>query len=116
MTLTTEVETELNIVLGLLVDGEYTVLEAMTKGKQLTAAEMREAVESYGRTLVRPPNGALPPDVDVFPIQGAGPRRLFAVMPLMTAEEGRSDLTVELILVEAAPQLWSIEIQNIHVL
>lgn len=77
---------------------------------------MRETVESYGRTLSRPPGGDLPPGLDVFEVDGARPRRLFAVMPLMTAEEFRSDLTVELVFIEAAPQLWIIEIENIYVL
>jgi hypothetical protein len=34
----------------------------------------------------------------------------------MTVEEGLSDLTVELAFVAVAPQLWVIEIENIHVL
>ena len=37
-------------------------------------------------------------------------------MPLMTAEEGRSDLTVELTLTEVEPRFWFVEIENIHVL
>lgn len=116
MSLTDEIATELNIVLGLLVDGEYKTLESMTKGKNLTAAEMREAIESYGRTLTLPPEGELPPDLDVFELDGPPPRRIFAVMPLMTEEEGRSDLSVELTFTEVAPHLYVISIENIHVL
>jgi hypothetical protein len=70
MNLTAEVSTELNIVLELLVEGEYEVLESMTKGKNPTAAEMREAVVSYGRTLTRPPAGELPPGLEIFRGQG----------------------------------------------
>ncbi|MFD0746734.1 hypothetical protein ACFQ1L_36410 [Phytohabitans flavus] len=53
MSLLAEITTELNIVLGLLVDGEYPALESMTKSKNLAAVEMRAAVETYGRTLAR---------------------------------------------------------------
>lgn len=110
------IEAALHGVLGLLVSGEYEVLEAMTKGRHLSADEMREAVETYGRTLVQPPEGELPPDVDVFGVEDEYPRRLAVVMPLMTKEEGRSDLSVELTLTEVAPSLWLTEIDNIHVL
>jgi hypothetical protein len=37
-------------------------------------------------------------------------------MPLTTKEEGRSDLSVELTLIEVMPGLWLTEIDNIHVL
>jgi hypothetical protein len=116
VTLQPAVETALRTVLGLLVDGEYEVLDAMTNGKALSAAEMREAVESYGRTLVLPPDGNLPADLDVFEVAGSLPRRLAVVMPLTTKEEGRSDLSVELTLTEAMPGLWVTEIDNIRVM
>src|SRR5262249_28316950 len=101
---------------GLLVDGDYDVLEAMTQGRHLSAGEMREAVESYPGTLVLPPDGQLPEDLDVFEVAGATPRRLAAVMPLMTKEEGRCDLSVELTLIEFGRGLWITEIDNIHVM
>jgi hypothetical protein len=110
------VEAALRTVLGLLVDGEYEVLAAMTKGRNLSAAEMRDAVESYGRTLVLPPGGKLPADLDVFEVNGSFPRRLAAVMSLTTLEEGRSDLSVELTLNEVAPGFWFTELDNIHVM
>jgi hypothetical protein len=111
-----EVEAALHAVLGLLVDGEYDTLASMTQGKQMSATELRDAVESYGRTLIHPPDGEFPPDLDVFPVEDAVPRRLIATMPLLTKEEGRSDLTVELMLIELSPNLWLTEIQNIHVM
>src|SRR5256885_9347003 len=52
----------LHAVLGLLVDGEYETLAMMTQGKRLSATELRDAVESYGRTLIHPPEGEFPPD------------------------------------------------------
>jgi hypothetical protein len=116
VTIEPAVRTALRTVLGLLVDGEYEVLDAMTKGRNLSAAQLREAVESYGRTLVLPPDGALPADLDVFEVAGSSPRRLAVVMPMTTKEEGRSDLSAELTLIEVAPRLWVTEIDNIHVL
>jgi hypothetical protein len=36
--------------------------------------------------------------------------------PLWTAEEGRSDLTLELRLIEFAPEAYEVEIEDLHVL
>jgi len=47
-------------VLGLLAHREYETLAAMRQGKNVTAADIQAAVESYGRILVKPPDGELP--------------------------------------------------------
>ncbi|BCB74473.1 hypothetical protein Pflav_008830 [Phytohabitans flavus] len=57
----------------------------------------------------------MPAGVDVIELEGS-PRRLFVVLPLMTEEEGVSDLSVEMMFTEVAPHLWLIAIENIHVL
>jgi hypothetical protein len=87
----------------------------MTSGRRLSAADIRDAVKSYGRTLVRPPDD-LPDDLELTEVRGDGPRRVAATMSLYTAEEGRSDLSLELQLTEVAPRLWTVQIDNIHVL
>jgi hypothetical protein len=87
----------------------------MTSGKRLSAAEIRDAVESYGRTLVSPPDD-LPADLELVDVRGDGPKRVAATMSLYTAEEGRSDLSLELQLTEVAARLWTVQIDNIHVL
>jgi hypothetical protein len=108
--------TAIRTTLGLLVDGEYDTLAAMTSGKRLSGAEIRDAVRSYGRTLVQPPGDGLPDDLELVDVHGDGPRRVAATMSLYTAEEGRSDLSLELLLTAVAARLWTVQIDNIHVL
>jgi hypothetical protein len=54
--------------------------------------------------------------LELVEVPGDGCRRVAAVMSLWTIEEGRSDLTLELLLTEVAPGLWSVQIDNVHVM
>lgn len=102
-------------IIALLVGKEYESLAAMTQHERLTAEEIKDAVESYGRTLTMPPGG-LPDDLDFIEIDGAEPRRVAAVMSLWTVEEGQSDLSLEATFTEISPRLWLGQIDNIHVM
>ncbi|HEX6207981.1 MAG TPA: hypothetical protein VF058_06425 [Actinomycetota bacterium] len=101
-------------VVDLIVRGEFETLESMTRGRRLTASELRASVEAYGRKLARPPEEAWE-EIDVVEVESES--RIYNVhIPLWTEEEGRSDLTLELTLTEFAPGLFSIEVDGIHVL
>ncbi|MFE9191041.1 hypothetical protein ACFYL6_15640 [Micromonospora sp. NPDC007208] len=108
--------TALQVVLGLLADREYETLASMTGEERLSADEIRTAVESYGRTVVRPPGDGLPPDLDVIEVEGEGRRRVAATMSLWTVEEGRSDLSLQLLLTEIADGLWTVRLDDIRTL
>jgi hypothetical protein len=111
----TPLETAIRVVIDLLIRGEYGVIEKMTQGRRLSAAELEDAVTSYGRRLVGPPDGWLNL-VDVVPIDEGELSSFFAAVPLWTEEEGRSDLTVELRLTEIAQQVYDTEVLDLHVL
>lgn len=102
------------MIVKALAEGAYDVVAAVTRRTRLTEAEIREAVVSYGRTLTVPP-GVVPPDMRVKVIEGT-PRRMFATMSFWTVEEGQSDLSLEMQIVELAPGMWLDEIHNIRVL
>lgn len=104
------------VAVGLLVDGEYDALAQMTHGERLSEAEIRSAVEDYGRTLILPPGGDVAPYVDRYEVADTEPRQVNLDVDLWTQEEGRSDLTLELNLVERAPGLWGVRIYGIHVM
>jgi len=55
-------------------------------------------------------------NIDVIEIEGRAPRQWSVRFDLWTAEEGRSDLTLELTLTENNKELYGVEIDNIHVL
>ena len=101
-------------VLEALIRGDYAAAEVLTGGQRLTAAEMEQAIVDYGRTLVHHP-------VDISPrsivdIEPSAPEQWSVYVDLWTAEEGRSDLTLELTLTESSRDSYDVQIDNIHVL
>ncbi|WP_132649815.1 DUF7668 domain-containing protein [Rubrivivax gelatinosus] len=80
---------------------------------RMAAETLRIAVESYGRRLVQPPHYDL---ADFVAVEGAVAPTWSVVVPLFTAEEGRSDLSLELTMVEKAPGEWEAEVDDLHVL
>jgi hypothetical protein len=109
------VEVAVRVIVDLLVRGQYETVERITEGMRLSAAEIAEAIEEYGRALVAPDPDAWWPVVEVTPVT-AEPGKYHVAAPLWTREEGRSDLTVELWLTEFAPGLYRPTLLNIHVL
>jgi hypothetical protein len=103
-------------MVSLLVDREYEALAAMTRNERYTATDLEEAVVAYGRVLVSPPDDGIPPDLELFEVEGSVPRTVAAVMNLWTAEEGKSDLSLELMFKEIRPGLWLNSIENLHVM
>ena len=91
--------------------GNYGRLEAEGKLGELTAEDLREAVEDYGRTIVPLPDEAFD-RVDYYEKQYE-PGWLLDV-PIYTEEEGASDLTLELETQESDPA--SVVVRNLHVL
>lgn len=86
----------------------------MTRGRRLSAEELRGAVAGHGRTLV-----PLPPEeldsLDVVEIAGAEPAAYSVVVDLWT-EEGRSDLSLELRLVDRDDGAFEVEVMDVRVL
>jgi hypothetical protein len=82
-------------LVDLLIEGEYDGAADLTASDRLPSAEIRVAIEEYGRTLIRIPAGgwAL---LDVISITNPASDASWSVrLPLWTAEEGRSDLEVQ---------------------
>ena len=108
-------ETAVRVIIDLLVRGQFDTVERVTGGRRLSAERLAEIIASYGRTLVASGDDWWD-TVEVTPID-AGDRGAFHVAaPLWTEEEGRSDLTVELRLIESATQVYEAEVLDIHVL
>ena len=98
-----------------LVAGDFASIERTTLGVRLSAADLRQAVVGYGRTLIMPPASALD-QLDVIEVDGSDPRAWSVRVDLWTAEEGRSDLSLECTLVDRAGDLLGVEVDNLHVL
>jgi hypothetical protein len=99
-------------IVAKLAAGQFAQIEQLTLGRRLSAGDMRKAVASYGRTLL-----VMPPDavglIDYIRISSESAWSVVA--PLHTAEEGLSDLSLEMTLRESGPGTYDIEIDNIHV-
>ena len=102
------------VIVDLLVRGEYETVERVTRARRLTSRELADAVARYGRTLVTPRAGWWE-SVEITPVRAQG-RVFHAAVPLWTAEEGRSDLTLELELSEIAAGVYETSVEDIHVL
>jgi hypothetical protein len=76
---------------------------------------MARATQEYPGRLVMPPDQSIP-EVDVVEIAGASPSAWSVNIPLWTAEEGRSDLTLQVTMRDSAEDLLDVEIDDIHVL
>lgn len=99
-------------VIELLACGEYAAVERLSGGVRLPAEAMAAAIAEYGRRLVSPPAGAIP--FDVVPHADGGGWSVN--VPLRTAEEGRSDLTMQLTVRRGPGAAHRIEVDDIHVL
>jgi hypothetical protein len=102
-------------VLEYLVASDYAAIEQLTRGRRLTESMLRSAIEDYGRTLVMPPPSCLA-TLDVVSISGARPAAWSVRVDLWTAEEGRSDLSLECTISARPEGGLSIEVDNLHVL
>ena len=102
-------------VVPLLVGARYFDLEKLTGGVRLSAGELKGAVESYGKKLRLPPPEAVEPR-SVVEIKSASPMRWSVYVDLWTEEEGRSDLTLEMTVIDGPGASHSIEIDDLHVL
>ncbi len=109
-----ELETAVGVVISLLVRGEYATVEALTRGRRLSATEIEYAVRSYGQRLCQPPPGCWQ-RASVVPVVGVAPAVVMVDVPLWTDEEGESDLVLSLRLTEIATRAFATEVLDLHV-
>ena len=99
-------------VVGLLAAGDYNALERISEGNRLSADELRQAVEDYGRTVLPSPVECEEPAA----VTDAEPQSWWVDVGLHTAEEGRSDLTLSLTLIDSPEALYGVQVDDLHVL
>jgi hypothetical protein len=110
-----ELERVVARIMQLLAASDYYAIESLTNGVRLSAAEIEHAIREYGRQVVVPPRTAFEL-MDATEIVTATAGTWSVTMPLWTAEEGRSDLSLEMTIVVTDGSATVIELDNIHVL
>ena len=97
-----------------LVHERYEALEADVRSGRLTANELREATSRYGRHLTLPPEDTFL-TLDTCKVEGQPVPTWSVELPMWTLEDGKSDWTLDLIVIERSPGLSSVEIDDLHV-
>ena len=101
-------------IVELLGAKDYDQIVRTTGGQRLDAAAIEAAIRGYGKTLVSPPD-SIYDHLDAIRVQNIHPPRWSVRVGLWTADEGRSDLSVELTVIEDESG-YVIELDDIHVL
>ncbi len=99
-----------------LVNQKYQEIEKKSSGVRLTADEISRGISDYNSELIMPPEADFEDSMDVIEIMNSNPRAWSVRYNLWTKEEGRSDLTIELTLIDNEGNNWIVEVDNIHVL
>ncbi len=102
-------------IINLLVSKEYQKLEELSKGIRLNQYEIKQSITDYSDELIFPLSDDLK-NIDVIEIIDSNPQSWSVRYDLWTKKEGRSDLSLEVTLIDNNEKLLNIEIDNIHVL
>lgn len=102
-------------LVNLLVDKKYSEIADWSKKKRLTEKEIKEAIDEYGQMIIFPPANFLN-EIDVIEIATSKSKKWSVVFPLWTTEDGKSDLSVEITVIDSSNQYYDIEVDNIHTL
>jgi len=102
-------------IVGLLVQKKYPEIEQLSCGVRLTAEEISQAICDYDGILILPPENDFN-NVDVIEITESKPRSWSVRYDLWTEEEGRSDLSLEVTLIDSKDEVMGVELDNLHVL
>ena len=101
-------------IVELLAENDYqATVEACAKSR-LSPDDIRGVIEEYGHHLIRPPEDAYA-DLDAIRVTQASEPTWSVRAPVYTANEGRSDLTLELTIIQSSGEI-RIEMDDLHVL
>jgi hypothetical protein len=108
-----------NAVIGqlvaLLASGDFEKLFHLAPRSRVSTQEIEAVIKQYGRRLLPLPELAFEL-IDYIAINSTTPPAWSVVVPLFTEEEGRSDLTLELTMVELNTFNYEVQVDDIHVL
>jgi hypothetical protein len=105
----------LRLVDRLLYEARYSELEQLSAGKHLAAEEIKRGIADYPEALTLRPSYDLEAS-DIVYVTGSMPAEWSVYLHLWRKSGGRSDLTVELTIIDADPRLYRVEIDGLHVL
>jgi len=101
-------------VVGTLVGGSPDELDRLIEGGRLTASDIYRSIEEHGGAVVVPPEEAFS-SLDAVEVDGSGGLEYAVDLPIYTAEEGRTDLVLDLRVWSDGDGLWDVEVHDLHV-
>lgn len=101
-------------IVQMLVKCDYDAIVKYTNGIRLPKDEIEYAVKDYGCKIVMPPEDVFD-NLDVVEVENTSPREWSVRCPLWTKEEGPSDLSVEMSMIEESADRLRVELDNIIV-
>jgi len=101
-------------IAGLLASGDLDSVIGACASARIGADDLRDAIDQYGRRLIPPPTSAYA-NLDALRIKHADNPTWSVRAPMYTAEEGRSDLTLELTISFHGDRV-KVELDDLHVL
>jgi len=103
------------VVTDYLAKPKYDELVNLSNGDRLSADDIEYRVKDYGRSITELPGEGYQ-KIDVIEIDNSNPREWSVNVPIYTKEEGMSDLTLELTLIDSISVIYGVEFDNLHVL
>ena len=97
---------------SLLFSKKYEDIEAFTQGVRMSSAEINECISEYGCKLVPYPEEIA---LDIVLVEGSDPKEWSVIAPIYTEEEGLSDLSLELSLIDNNTTFYKTGLENIRV-
>lgn len=102
-------------IIELLSCERFSEIEHMDKGKRVTADQLRTAIEEYDAAFVPIPlDQEL--DLNIIEVPAAELPTWSVIVPLYSREEGKSDLSLSLVVIQKDDSTIEIEIEDLHVL
>ena len=105
-------EEVINNIYILLCNKQYTEIARLTNNTRCPSNEIQKAILEYRCHLVPYPDDVI---FDIIEVTKSSPREVSVWAPIYTKEEGLSDLSFELSLIEVSENNFKVEFDNIHV-
>lgn len=101
------------LLVNYLANAKYDEIARLTDTIRLRVEEIKDAIDSYPGTVIAVVRSE---DLDVIKIKKAKEECWSVNVRLHTAEEGPSDLTMSLTIIESNSAYYAVELDDIHVL
>ena len=103
------------MILNLLTESKYSELSELCIGSDIQAKDIERAVSDYPYKLIFP-KSKINDLLNIIEVEDSNPREWSVYCDLWTEEEGRSDLNLQITLVESPGEYYQFDIDGIHVL